>query len=120
MPLALSPHEIAEWTGVDSVPYPLIAVAAAQIEAQTDYTLDAHVESRLVDSDSARLAWALVAVRVWKAAQTEDGFAVSSETQGDYSYSESDTLAVADRFRNLLDGRPSELLRLDRAAWAHI
>lgn len=111
--------EVREWTGV-TVPDVAISVAATAIEDQTGYTVDAHVDSRAIPDDSVRLAWALVAVRVDLAARHESAFAVTGESQEGYSYTESATLAVHERFRSLLDGRPSELLNIPRAAWAHI
>lgn len=119
MALALQPAQVLDWCKVD-VDAEHITVAASVIEDQTGYTIDAHNTSRLIDTASCRMAWAVVAARVAERMVQAAGAAVTSETEGDYSYTETEGLARNARFASLMDGTPSELLSLDRVRWAHI
>jgi len=97
-----------------------IALAASLIDEQTGYTVTEHTTDRGIATLSVQAAWAMVAVRVHLMLHDIGDEAVTSETQGDYTYGEDVKLAATYRFGNVTDGRPSELLNRDRARWAHI
>ena len=116
MAVQLSPDDVMAMTSVDVSPAD-IAVAADTIYTQTAYTPDGHNTDRDIGVESVRLAWAIVASRVHVQASVT---AVTAESQGDYSYSEDSVLASYERFADLTDGMPRQLLNLSKAAWSHI
>lgn len=119
MPATLTVGQVEALTGV-TVTDNDITLAASLIDSQTGHTPSEHVDERLIASLSVQAAWSLVAVRVHRMLTGDDTTAVTSETQGDYSYSESVTLAQSLRWSNVTDGRPQELLGLSRARWVHL
>lgn len=119
MPATLTVGQVESLTGA-TVADTDITLAASLIDSQTGHTPSEHVDERLIAALQVQAAWALVAVRVHRMLTTDDTTAVTSETQGDYSYAESVTLAQSLRWSNVCDGRPQELLNLHRARWAHI
>lgn len=119
MPASLTVGQVETFTGV-VVTDNDITLASSLIDSQTGSTPSEHVDERLVPVLSVQAAWSLVAVRVHRMLTADDVTAVTSETQGDYSYSEDATLARSLRWSNVTDGRPQELLALSRARWAHL
>lgn len=119
MPATLTPAQAEALTGV-TVTENDITLAASLIDSQTGHTPSEHVDERLISLLQVQAAWAMVATRVHRMLTTDDTTAVTSETQGDYSYSEDAGLARALRWSNVCDGRPQELLNLSRARWLHI
>lgn len=119
MAVTLSPSVVTDLTGVTDVSSHDITLAGQLIDDQTGYTPDEHNTTRAIPELTVLAAWSMVAVRVHRML-TEDISAVTSETQGDYSYSEDAGLANVLRFSNVCDGRPLELLNVHRARWAHI
>jgi hypothetical protein len=117
--VALTPSDVSWLTG-RTVKEEDIALAASLIDEQTGYTVDEHVDERGVSVMQVQAAWAMVAVRVNLMLSDVGSEAVTSETQGDYTYTEDAKIAATFRFGNVTDGRPSELLNRDRARWAHI
>ena len=116
MAVQLSPADVLSMTAVE-VSASDIAVAADVIDTQTGYTPDEHSTERDIGVESVRLAWAIVASRVHVQASVTS---VTAESQGDYSYSEDSVLASYERFADLTDGMPRQLLNLSKALWAHI
>ena len=116
MTVTLTVDEVESFTGVTVNVYD-IDLAAQLLDDQTGHTPTEHNTERAVPVLTVQAAWALVAVRVHRMLN-EDVSPVSSETQGDYSYSEDAGLARTLKFSNVTDGRPRELLNLDRARWA--
>jgi hypothetical protein len=97
-----------------------ITVAAEMIDDQTDHSPDEHNTVRAIEVDVVRSAWAIVAARVHTTMMAATDGAVTSETQGDYSYTTSEALAKHDRFADVTDGMPSQLLNISKAVWSHI
>ena len=120
MPLTLTTAEAVAITQLPGITDNDISVAKALIAVQTDSTVDEHVDSRLIDSALVKTAWAVVAGRVHQRAGDEAAGATTAESQDDYSYSQSVTLANHIRFRQLVDGYPEELLNIARGVWQHI
>lgn len=118
MPVALTAADVEAFTG-QTVTADQISLAASLISDQTAYTVDEHVDDRAIPELSVRAAWAMVAVRVARFMSDDHALAVASETQGDYTYSESVTISKSTKFSTVCDGRPSELLQLRRARWEH-
>ena len=119
MTVTLSAAEVLTFTG-SVVTADEISLASSLIDEQTGYTPSEHADERGIPSLSVQAAWALVAVRVHRMMTGDDTTAVTSETQGDYSYNEDATLARSFKWSNVTDGRPHELLNLSRARWVHI
>ena len=119
MPATLTPTEAAALTGA-TVTVDEITLAGSLIDEQTGYTPSEHVDERGLSVLQVQAAWALVAVRVHRMLTGDDTVAVTSETQGDYSYSEDPTLAKSVRWSTVVDGRPQELLGISRARWGHL
>lgn len=119
MALRLTANEVADITG-STVTDAMITVAATVIAEDTAYTVDQHVDTRGLPADTVKTAWAVVAVRAHERAKQAGAEAVAGETQADYSYNESVSLAQHFRHARLTDGYPNELLRVVRGSWAHI
>ena len=97
-----------------------INLASQLMDDQTGYTPSEHNDDRAISVLNVQAAWAIVAARVHRMLHDDDTTAVTSETQGDYSYAADVGLIRATRFSNVCDGRPQELLNLNRARWSHI
>lgn len=97
-----------------------ISIAAALIDDETGWTVDEHSTTRLIAVARIRAAWAVAAVHVHNRLEQAAQGAVTSETQGDYSYTESDRLATMSRFGQVCDGTVLELLGIARASWHHV
>jgi len=119
MPATLTPTEAAALTGA-TVTVDEITLAGSLIDEQTGYTPSEHVDERGLSVLQVQAAWALVAVRVHRMLTGDDTVAVTSETQGDYSYSEDAAVAKSVRWSTVVDGRPQELLGISRARWSHL
>lgn len=116
MAVQLSPADALASTSVEASASD-ITVAADVIYTQTGFTPDEHNTERAIGVESVRLAWAVVASRVHVQASAT---AVTAESQGDYSYSEDTVLASYERFADLTDGLPRQLLGLSKAVWSHL
>lgn len=119
MPVTLTVDQVESLTGA-VVSENDITLAQSLIDSQTGHTPSEHVDERLLSSLQVQAAWSLVAVRIHRMLNADDLTAVTSETQGDYTYAESVTLAQSLRWSNVVDGRPQELLNLSRARWVHL
>ena len=89
--------------------------AANVIHAVTASTLAEHVDVRNVSAGNVRRAWAIVASRIRADTEGDDTRTVTSESERDYSYSESADMKAAAQL-SLLAGRPNELLAIS-AHW---
>ena len=119
MAVTLSVAQVDSLTGV-AVSDADIALASSLIDNQTGSTPDEHATERQIAVLSVQAAWAIVAGRVHRMLTDDGTGAITQESQGDYSYAESVTLAQTVHFSNICDGRPAELLNLHRARWGHI
>ena len=113
MPVTLTPAE-ADTDYTITVTQADLDDAAAHIHAVTAATIDDHVTIRGIGQGAARRAWAIVAQRIHTATVGDGDRRVTSESQGDYSYSRE---AGDDGVDGLLAGLPSELLVLGGPAW---
>jgi hypothetical protein len=93
-----------------------ITDAAEVIHADTGFTLAGHVDTRKIFVGNVRRAWAIVASRLAEQTTGDSGRAVTSETEKDYSYTESTALKSA-MTMNLMAGTPDKLLRIT-ARWS--
>ena len=119
MPVVLSSVEVCGHTQVDGVTDSDIAAAAWLIRTQTGFTVDEAVTDRYVPVDAVKKAWSIVAARVHLDVVSSGDDAITSESQGDYSYSVD--IGRREQWRSdLLHGLPRELLVLSSASWGTI
>jgi len=119
MTVTLTVPQVESLTGV-VVTDSDIQLASQLLEDQTGYTPTEHADERAVPELSVQAAWSIVAGRVHRMLHDDETTAVTSEAQGDYSYSVDVGLARSVRFSNVCDGRPQELLNGSRARWVHV
>jgi hypothetical protein len=79
------------------------------IHRETAYSLEDHVDSRGISQGNVRRAWAIVAGRVRAGTEGDTAASVTSESEGDYSYTIDAGTASAQSL-NFLAGRPNQLL----------
>jgi hypothetical protein len=110
----LTPAHVHQYTGVTVVAVD-IEDAAEQIALRTGVTVADHVDTRSIPETSVRRAWAIVAARL-REQTAVGGEGITSESQGDYSYTRDGT--TADRAADLLHGLPRRLLNVPHAEFA--
>ena len=120
MAVTLTPADVASLTAT-TVTQAAIDTANQICGGETGYTFAEHNTSRAVPEAMAEQAWAIAAVNVshWFA-QAGDDRSVTSESQGDYSYSVDQAQRVRLDNQSPITGPVRRLLRINQANWSHI
>lgn len=108
MAVTLTPTEVKALTGVCPSPES-VSAAAFIIQLDTRWSVDQHVDDRLIPADTVKLAWAMTAARIYVAARGVGAESLTSETQGDYSIA-TDTASLESYASDPMKGLPRTLL----------
>lgn len=119
MTVTLTDQQACSFTGVDDITDSDIETAAWLIRTNTTLTPDEHNTLRNIPEDVVRRAWSIVAARTRIDSRGVGDDAVTSETQGDYSYTVD--LGRREQWRgDLLHGLPRELLGTSIGTWSTV